>query len=115
MDTRSPGELHRRSDPWTSVEAAYEIGLKARTQKLRLLVAYRTAGAAGLIAEEAGTRSGLNSHPLCCYWHRCTDLRDDGFIEPIKPRQTRKASSGKHQMVCAITDRGRAELLAEGL
>lgn len=107
--------LHRNDDHATSIQGARDVARRAPTQKLRLLVAYRAAGRVGLTAEQAGINSGLAARPLCCYWHRCTDLRDEGWIAPVEPYETRKASAGRHQMVCAITDDGRAELLAREL
>lgn len=92
----------RRSDPATSRQAAKSVAFRAGSQKYRLLQAY--IGLTGLTDEEAGAAAGLN-RPGTCYWKRCSELRDAGFIEPLG--FTRTASTGEQQQVCGVTMIGR--------
>lgn len=58
----------------------------------------------GLTAEEAREAAGLS--PRSCYWKRCSELRECGFIRPTG--ETRPGDTDMHQMVCVITDTGEA-------
>lgn len=109
-----PGRLHRADDWASSIAGAEAVATRAPTQKLRLLVEYRAAGAKGLTDEEAADAAGLNNG-VTCWWHRATDLRQDGLIWPHEPAEYRKGKAGVDRIVCAITDEGRAALLALGL
>jgi hypothetical protein len=52
--------------------------------------------------------SGLSSLPKCCYWKRCSELRQAGYIKPTG--ETRVSSAGVEQQVCRITIEGRQVL-----
>ncbi len=86
---------HRNPDRPASVAAAHSLGDKS-TIYAALLDAYRAAGTDGLTDEEAATMADLPSGA----WKRCSDLRRDGLI--TQTVFTRKASSGRRQMVCVI-------------
>lgn len=100
-----PKKLSRRDDPDTSKEAAKS--LRTGSQKHALLVQYALAPD-GLTDDEAADRAGLLAKPGCCWWHRSSDLRDDGYIEDIGVRVS--PLTGEDRMVCRITDRGREAL-----
>ena len=70
----------RTSDPDTSKAGAISVSFRAGTQKM----------------------------PKCCYWKRCSELRQAGFIKTIG--LTRPSSVGEAQQVCAITEAGLAML-----
>lgn len=93
----------RKSDPHTSKAAGASVAVRAGSQKHKLLIAYGNL-TAGLTDEEAGINSGLAQMPKCCYWKRCSELRQAGFIAPIGI--TRASSVGEQQQVCAITEAG---------
>ncbi len=71
------------------------------------LQAYSTA-TAGLTDEEAGTVTGLADSPRCCYWKRCSELRQAGYISPTGG--ARASTAGELQQVCRITEAGMAVL-----
>lgn len=96
----------RSSDPSTSRKAAESVALRSGSQRHRLLEQYVNAGS-GLTDEQAGQRAGLAQFGVC-YWKRCSELRNHGFIEPLG--FTRLASTGEQQQVCGITDAGRVVL-----
>lgn len=93
----------RASDPQTSKDAAK---LRTGSQKYLLLVEY--AAAEDLTDEEAAIRAGLADKVGCCWWHRSSDLREDGLIEATGA--VRVGRTGEERMVCAITDEGRRAL-----
>lgn len=93
----------RKSDPGTSKLAGASVAMRAGSQKHILLQAYANA-ITGLTDEEAGMNSGLAMRPKCCYWKRCSELRQAGFITVTG--ETRASSVGEQQQVCAITEAG---------
>jgi hypothetical protein len=99
----APTVSARKSDPGTSKLAGASVAMRAGSQKHLLLQAYADL-TAGLTDEEAGMNSGLARKPKCCYWKRCSELRQAGFIAPIG--LTRASSVGEQQQVCAITEDG---------
>lgn len=94
----------RKSDPNTSKAAGESVAMRSGSQKYILLQAYANA-TEGLTDEEAGTNSGLASKPKCCYWKRCSELRQAGYISTTG--ETRASSVGEQQQVCVITEEGR--------
>lgn len=108
------GQLHRGDDRASSIEGARVAQRFGQTQKIRLLVAFRDAGEAGLTDEEAAKACGLYQ-TRSVWWHRCTDLRYDGLIWELRPTQYREGDSGVKRIVSAITDEGRKALTALGL
>lgn len=81
----------------------HEPGL-ARTQKALLLLAYLRSGRP-LADAKAASLAGLLDRPGCCWWHRCSDLRADGMIEPVGTAPS--PITGEDVVVCALTDLGR--------
>lgn len=96
-----PGSQARASDPSTSRKAAQNATVRAGSQRHTLLQQY--AHSEGLTDEQAGRMAGL-LRPGVCYWKRCSELREFGYIQPLG--FTREASTGEQQMVCGITTAG---------
>ena len=94
----------RNSDPSTSKSGAISVAMRAGSQKELLLKEYKANQIFGLIDEEAGNASGLAYKNKCCYWKRCSELRQAGLIYPIGV--TRASSVGEQQQVCSITEAG---------
>lgn len=91
----------------TSVEGARSVSLRAGSQRATLLGMYWVEA---LTDEEAGHRSTLAQNPKCCYWKRCSELRQGGFIRATG--EVRASSAGMTQQVCEITEAGREALRA---
>lgn len=96
----------RRNNGATSGAGAKAITVRAGTQRAQLLKMYLNYE---LTDEEAGRMSGLADMPNCCYWKRCSELRQAGYIEPTG--ETRLSSAGVPQQVCRITAEGLPEWL----
>jgi hypothetical protein len=96
----------RATDPTTSQSGARSLTVRAGSQRYRLLQQY--AVTAGMTDEEAGNATGLADSPRCCYWKRCSELRQAGYIAPTGA--TRLSTAGEAQQVCQITDAGRTVL-----
>lgn len=89
-------EIHARAtDPGTSAMGAAHAALRAGTHKALLLHVF--ADGRHLTDEEAAEEAGL---ARTGFWKRCSDLRNDGLIEPIG---TRVGNAGTPVMVCQIT------------
>jgi hypothetical protein len=112
----------RSTDPVTSKVAARRSAMRAGTHKARLLESYFDAQPApavgmescpGLTDLEAAAAADLLS---VGYWKRCSDLRNDGLIEPMLHASganvIRYTENGDANMVCRITDMGMATLMA---
>ena len=91
----------RRNDGATSTGGAKAMTVRAGSQRAILLAVYREQP---LTDEEAGNVSGLSMLPKCCYWKRCSELRQAGYIAPTG--ETRVSSAGVEQQVCRITTPG---------
>jgi hypothetical protein len=92
----------RRNDGATSTGGAKAMTVRAGSQRAKLLATYFAEQY--LTDEEAGHASGLASLPKCCYWKRCSELRQAGYIKPNG--KTRVSSAGVEQQVCHITAEG---------
>jgi hypothetical protein len=92
----------RRNDSATSTAGAKAMTVRAGSQRAKLLAVYYSN--IYLTDEEAGRVSGLLSLPKCCYWKRCSELRQAGYIRPTG--KTRVSSAGVEQQVCEITADG---------
>lgn len=105
-----PGRV-RKSDPSTSRAGAAKAALHAGSQKAKLLAVYAHSED-GLTDEQAAERAGVNLRS--CWWKRCNELRQLGFIQPVTDPQgrllTRTSSAQVQRMVCFITPRGRDAL-----
>jgi hypothetical protein len=93
----------RTQDPNTSKTGALSMVVRAGSQRHTLLQAYN-ASTGGLTDEEAGNITGLSDSPRCCYWKRCSELRQAGYITPTGA--TRASTAGEAQQVCRITEAG---------
>lgn len=91
---------YRANDHHTSVAGASDVAFRAGSQKAKLLLAYFDHGA--LTADEAMEHAGVS--PRSCYWKRCSELRELGYIEMTG--EERPGSSGSLQIVCHITADG---------
>jgi hypothetical protein len=89
----------------TSKRAARNIAPRTGSQRRTLLEAYADGP---LTDEEAGQWTGLADLPRCCYWKRCSELRQAGWIAPTG--ETRLSTAGERQQVCEITLTGRLML-----
>lgn len=98
----NPSKIARLSDPDSSKIAAAKVAPKTGTHKAKLIDAYRNAFPQGLSDEEACDRAGLPYGG----WKRCSDLRRDNFIEPMRDTDGRilmkDGSNGTPVMVCRI-------------
>lgn len=97
----------RNTDPATSRQAATNLSVRAGSQRHKLLAVY-AQHSAGLTDEQAGQLSGLTELPRCCYWKRCSELRQAGYI--VATWETRLSTAGEMQQVCAITEAGQDAL-----
>lgn len=75
-----------------------------RTSQQILLLRTYAVSDRGLTNEEAGLASGLADDPVCCYWKRCSELRQRQWIE--ETGEVRYGRSDRPQKVHRITDRG---------
>ena len=91
----------RANNGATSKAGAKSLTVRAGSQRALLLSRYK---ADSMTDEEAGHASGLAMLPKCCYWKRCSELRQAGYIKPNG--KTRISSAGSEQQVCHITDEG---------
>lgn len=100
----------RGSDPRTSHAAAKHVAVTAKNQRGKILAAYAGV-AAGLTDDEAQVRAGVS--PESCYWKRCSELRDGGYIADTGLRRTGRA--GVERIVSALTQEGAQALSKAGL
>jgi hypothetical protein len=91
----------RRKNGATSKQGAQSIQVRAGTQRALVLFWYSIQD---LTDEEAGRFSGLAKRPKCCYWKRCSELRQAGYIKTTG--KTRVSIAGVEQQVCEITEAG---------
>ena len=92
----------RANDPVTSSKASQSLWVRAGSQRATLLAHYAHDS---MTDEEAGNASGLALLPKCCYWKRCSELRQAGYIAPTG--EVRHSSAQVDQQVCSITQTGR--------
>lgn len=98
----------RHTDHSTSQQAAKAVAMRAGSQQHMLLRAYGMAGGVGLTDEEAASVTRLDQRPSCCWWKRCSELRQAGYISDTG--RTRTSVAGEQRMVCEITEAGRTAL-----
>lgn len=91
----------RNTDPSTSKRAAEGISVRGGSQRAVILAAYKNGD---YIDDEIGQITGLANLPNCCYWKRCSELRQAGYIEPTGDERLSRV--GKLQQVCRITPEG---------
>lgn len=95
-------------DPQTSVMAGANVQMRVGSQRWLLLAKYAEHRLLGLTDEQAGLYTGLADKPGCCYWKRCSELRDLKMIKPTDEKRLSRA--GEFQRVCVITEQGLAVL-----
>jgi len=95
----------RANNGATSKAGAKSLTVRAGSQRALLLSRYAEDS---MTDEEAGQASGLAMLPKCCYWKRCSELRQAGYITVTG--SVRASSAGVDQLVCAITAEGRIAL-----
>jgi hypothetical protein len=95
----------RANNGATSKAGAKSLTVRAGSQRALLLARYAVDS---MTDEEAGNVSGLAMLPKCCYWKRCSELRQAGYITVTG--SVRVSSAGVDQIVCAITPAGRIAL-----
>lgn len=106
---------YRNTDPETSKEAWEHTATNAKAQRIKLLRMYAEMEDAtdDEVAFVADMLDGNN------YTKRCSDLRNQGLIEPIRDEDgellTRPGLSGRSRMLCQITSKGREALREVGL
>lgn len=100
----------RNTDPHTSHLAGQGARDRSLPQRDILLLTHYEYRSYGLTDEEAGTQSGLRDKPGCCYWKRCSELRQMGLISVVHTRNylpsTRTSRAGEQQQVCELTETG---------
>lgn len=92
----------RATDPATSTRATQNLSVRAGSQRATLLAQYDLDS---MTDEEAGEATGLARLAKCCYWKRCSELRQAGYIAPTGA--VRRSSAQVDQQVCSITQTGR--------
>lgn len=110
----------RTTDPVTSKAAARRSSVRAGSHKARLLAAYGSATASKAVGMDNVTGlTDVEAAEICDllsvgYWKRCSDLRNDGLIQPVLHDSgnvvIRYTANGDANMVCSITDLGLATL-----
>ena len=100
---------HRSTDPETSANADRNVRVTATNQRGKLLATYAD-GEDATDNEAAFSADLLNS----CYWKRCSELREGGYIEAVHDEEGRLVThmgfAGQPRMVSRITDKGRQAL-----
>lgn len=101
----------RKDDLPTSRAGAAKAALHAGSQKAKLLAVYARSED-GLTDEQAAELAVVNMRS--CWWKRCNELRQLGFIQPVTDARgrllTRTSSAQVQRMVCFITPLGREAL-----
>lgn len=109
-----PFRSARSTDPETSRDAGDDIEAKEGppgtirrgSQRHRLLTAYGSWGCPAMTDAEA---AGAAAMPVrSCWWKRCSELRQAGFIAPVGTRHDYE--TGATARSCRITEAGRSEL-----
>ena len=79
-----------------------ELRVRAGSQRWELLRQYVERGP--LTNEQAGDLSGLSDRKGCCYWKRCGELLEHGYIADTG--EQRRSQAGEMQRICRVTDKG---------
>lgn len=101
----------RNTDPETSHKAGRRVALRAGSQRAKLLAAYDTMPFP-LIDEEAAHLAGI-TNPKACYWKRCGELRQMGYLEWAKINGViyeKKSSADEWCGASQLTEAGRQML-----
>jgi hypothetical protein len=97
----------RSSDPITSHKSANNISrsIRAGSQRHQILNAYFLGD---FTDEQVGEITGLIKNRSCCYWKRCSELRQMGYIKDTG--RTTLSSANMEVMICEITELGCSKL-----
>ena len=79
-----------------------ELRIRAGSQRWTLLRQYVEHGP--LTNEQAGELSGLSEKKSCCYWKRCSELLQHGYLADTGAQI--ESQVGEMQRVCRVTDKG---------
>ncbi|MEI8285659.1 MAG: hypothetical protein WCG15_00020 [Actinomycetes bacterium] len=85
-----------------------ELRIRAGSQRWTLLRQYVEHGP--LTNEQAGDLSGLSEKKSCCYWKRCGELLQHGYLADTGVEI--RSQVGEMQRVCRVTDKGLAAIQA---
>lgn len=114
-DLTYTGSGARSTDPVSSHLAAIDSPGRVSQRQLMLL-AYGVTREY-LTDEQASVKAGVS--PRSCWWKRCSELRQMGYIEPLTDEHLNPVlvtgSQGKLVLNCFITPRGVQYLRSEGL
>jgi hypothetical protein len=83
-----------------------ELRIRAGSQRWTLLRQYVEHGP--LTNEQAGDLSGLSEKKSCCYWKRCGELLQHGYLADTGVEV--RSQVGEMQRVCRVTDKGLAAI-----
>ena len=111
---RPLGPTARDDDPSTSHDAGRAVAereskvldVRPGTQRAKLLAAYGRNSFTTLSDEQAASLADLHYRGVC-WWKRCSELRQGGFIEPAGQAD---GFNGATVRVCTITEKGIAKL-----
>lgn len=90
-------------------EVSDDLRIRAGSQRWELLKQYVKHGP--LTNEQAGDLSGLSAKKSCCYWKRCSELLQHGFLEDTGIEIVSQV--GEMQRVCRVTSKGIAAIKGE--
>ena len=94
----------RKTDPITSKAVGESPKVQVRWGSQRAIILKQYAIHEELTDEEAGEYSGLRDNRSCCYWKRCSELRQMGLIKDTE--KTKISEAGQRVQVCRITQEG---------
>ncbi len=104
-----PATRERSIDVPIRCSVSPEVRIRAGSQRWDLLRQYVEHGP--LTNEQAGDLSGLSEKKSCCYWKRCSELLEAGYIEATG--EERRSEVGEMQRVCRVTAKGLAVIRGE--
>ena len=106
MDNTKSRALACSTDPSTSKDAAEATAPRTGSIKYKLLLAYYVSRYS-ITDREASSIAEVHEG-----WKRCADLRNDGYIEPLRDADgkliTVDGGLGHQVMLCRITSSGRS-------
>lgn len=110
------GNLHRMTDPTTSIESAGDPKRTRATNRLKVLAAFNAPGIKELDYVRAAVICGLSESAT---WRRVSDLLNLGLIDVVLDDNGNEARSvlpsGRTGRVYAITAEGYEELMRHGM
>jgi len=88
----------------TSKAATVSLAVRAGSQRAKLLAVYSMH--TEITDEQAATLAGLEGKRRCCWWKRCSELRQAGYITPTLFAGI--SSTGATVQTCVLTVTGHA-------